>query len=214
MYVKNFSNNLTQLAFGMEEIIKYDGNLYLAQNYLPTVQANALLSALLKQLDWQDESIRIYGKTILSPRRVCWYGDPDAIYTYSGIRHVPRPWPSLLMHLREQLQLYTCRPFNAVLANLYRDNNDSMGWHADKEKELGSKPFIASISLGESRTFKIRHNKTKETTSIELSNGSLILMCGDLQKYWQHSVPKRSRAKSSRINLSFRFVYSEDTTSS
>ena len=191
----------------MDQFIENDGKLYLAQDYLPNTQANALHLALLEQLDWRDESIRIYGKLILSPRRVCWYGDSNTIYTYSGIHHVPQSWPNVLLRLRKQLERRTNHPFNAVLANLYRDNNDSMGWHADNEKELGPTPVIASLSVGESRTFKIRHNKTKETVSIEMSNGSLILMCGDLQKNWQHSVPKCRQAKSSRINLSFRFVY-------
>lgn len=195
----------------MEPLIHNDGKLYLAKNFLPRERANALHAALLQQLDWQDEFIRIFGKTILSPRRVCWYGDSEAIYTYSGIRHSPSPWPGLLLQLRNQLQRFTNRPFNAVLANLYRDNNDSMGWHADKEKELGPAPCIASISLGSSRTFKIRHNKTKRTLSVEMTNGSLLLMVGDLQKKWQHSVPKSKRHSPSRINLSFRYIYSSQT---
>ncbi len=195
----------------MEQLIRNDGQLYLAKKFLPREHANTLHAALLQQLNWQDEFIRMFGKTILSPRQVCWYGDQDAVYSYSGIRHTPLPWPKLLLPLRNQLQRLTNRPFNAVLANLYRDNNDSMGWHADKEKELGPNPCIASVSLGASRTFKIRHNKTKQTLTVEMTNGSLLLMDGDLQKKWQHSVPKRKRTISSRINLSFRYVYNPQT---
>ena len=191
----------------MHQLIDQDGELYLEQHYIPCVQANALHRELLDGLIWQEETIRIYGKSMLSPRRVCWYGDPNAVYTYSGIRHIPLPWPESLLALRNKLQLFTGKPLNAVLGNHYRDGNDSVDWHADKERELGSTPFLASLSLGDSRVFKIRHNKTKETVSIELNSGSLLLMGGKLQNNWRHSVPKTKRHKNSRINLSFRYVY-------
>lgn len=192
----------------MLQLIDQDGELYLEQHYLPPIQANTLHQELLDELIWHEETMRIYGKSIRSPRRVCWYGDLNAVYTYSGIRHTPLPWPKSLLALRNKVQQFTGKSLNAVLGNHYRDGNDSMGWHADKEKELGSTPFIASLSLGDSRVFKIRHNKTKETVSVELNSGSLLLMCGKLQKNWRHSVPKTKRHKHARINLSFRYVHS------
>ena len=106
---------------------------------------------LLKELDWSEEHLQIYGKSVKAPRLMCWYGDPDAVYTYSGVTHTPLAWTDILLKLKQRLETVTGKEFNSMLANLYRDGNDSMGWHSDKEKELGTAPFIASLSFGDAR---------------------------------------------------------------
>lgn len=190
----------------MIAVLANDGNLFLDHNFLGADEATSILQQLVQELTWSRESIRIYGKTIRSPRLVSWVGDKEAIYTYSGIEHHPLRWHPLLTELRTRLEKFTGQPFNSVLCNWYRDGSDSLGWHADKEPELGSDPYLVSLSLGDTRTFKIRHRKTGETHRMELNNGSLITMSGKLQQYWRHSIPKTRKPVKTRVNLSFRKI--------
>ena len=190
----------------MQTIVDHDGKASLYPDFFDSEQACLLYESLINGLQWQNESIRMYGKLIPVPRLVCWYGDEGANYAYSGIDHAPLPWNPVLKEIRNKIETATQLHFNSVLGNLYRDERDSMGWHADKEKELGINPSIASVSLGESRSFKLRHNRTKEITSINLPHGSLLLMTGALQHHWQHSLPKCREPKSPRINLTFRLI--------
>jgi alkylated DNA repair dioxygenase AlkB len=189
-----------------QSLISSDGELVFIESFIADDEAQRIRRSLLDDLAWQEESIRIYGRPVKVPRLICWYGGPGAVYTYSGVVHEPLPWTPLLSRLRRQVEVFTRRRFNSVLGNLYRDGNDSMGWHADKEKELGPVPFIASLSFGEQRTFKIRHNRTKEMVTIELTNGSLLLMGGVIQTHWRHCVPKTKQAKKARVNLTFRNI--------
>ena len=137
---------------------------------------------------------------------MCWYGDPDAGYRYSGIDHQPRPWTPELQAIRARVEKQCQCIFNSVLANLYRDGKDSMGCHADDEKELGRNPVIASLSLGDERLFKLHHKNSKATLDIILGHGDLLVMAGTLQHHWQHSVPKTKKFKTGRINLTFRRI--------
>jgi alkylated DNA repair dioxygenase AlkB len=194
------------LKLNMITLIQNDGELLLDAHFIGPDEASRLYARLLDDLHWQEEKILVYGKPVVVPRLVCWYGDPEAVYTYSGVLHTPLPWTPILTDLKLRIEAISKRQFNSVLANLYRSGNDSMGWHADKEKELGQNPFIASISLGEKRVFKVRHNKTKQTVDIELPNGSLLLMGGSFQHHWRHCVPKTKQLKQGRINLTFRQV--------
>jgi len=186
--------------------INNDGYLSLHDNFIQNLPANDLFEKLLQELQWTNESIKLYGKTITVPRLVCWYGDKGALYSYSGIKHTPLPWTSTLQQLRRLIEQHTQQTFNSVLANLYRSETDSMGWHADKEKELGENPTIASVSLGEERRFDIRHNKTKHVHNILLRHGSLLVMAGSFQHHWQHRIPKSRTPKNARINLTFRNI--------
>lgn len=187
-------------------LVLRDGEVYYSEHFISLDEAAILYSKLLDELDWQKEQIKVYGKVITVPRRVCWYGDPGRYYTYSGVLHKPISWTQSLLELKQKIEFKAQHRFNAVLANLYRDENDSMGWHADKEKELGNNPVIASVSLGESRVFKLRHNKSKEVIKLSLSSGSLLLMGGTFQHNWQHCIPKTKLKKAPRINLTFRDI--------
>ena len=193
-----------------KSLISFDGELVFIESFIADDEALRIHRSLLGELAWQEESIRIYGRPVKVPRLTCWYGDPGAVYTYSGVVHEPLPWTPMLSRLRLQVEAFTRGEFCSVLGNLYRDGNDSMGWHADKEKELGPAPFIASLSFGERRTFKIRHNRTKQTVTIDLTNGSLLLMGGVIQKHWRHCVPKTTQAKKARVNLTFRNIILSD----
>jgi alkylated DNA repair dioxygenase AlkB len=190
----------------MINLVSRDGELYYLPDFIPQQEARELFEHLLKELAWQEEEVVIAGRRVKVPRLICWYGDEGAVYRYSGVVHDPLPWPDRLSRLKESIESACGRVFNSVLGNLYRDGRDSMGWHADREKELGANPFIASLSLGEERLFKIRHNKTREQVDLPLAGGSLLLMGGSLQHHWRHCVPKARETKTARINLTFRSI--------
>ncbi len=185
-----------------------DGELYWLQTFIEPREADRLFRVLLDTLAWAEEEIVIAGKAVRVPRLVCWYADADAVYRYSGVRHEPLPWSEELLAIRQTIEEQLGLSFNSVLANLYRDGNDSMGWHADKEKELGRDPVIASLSLGEERRFRIRHNKTRQILDFPLRHGDLLVMAGALQQHWRHCVPKSRVPKRPRINLTFRRIRS------
>ncbi len=170
--------------------------------------ADALLKRLIAETPWKSEHITVWGKTHPQPRLVAWYGDPGAIYTYSGMRMAPAPWTPLLEELKERVEAKCGAAFNSVLLNYYRGERDSMGLHADDEPELGPEPIIASLSLGEERRFFFRHkrDKTQQGLSLRLPSGSLLLMRGATQANWKHGISKQTRPCGPRVNLTFRRI--------
>ncbi len=190
----------------MRSLVTHHGSVYLWNNFLGVKEADALFNLLRNSIAWQEELLLIYGREVKVPRLVAWYGDSGLPYTYSGVCHRALPWLPELMVLKQRIEACCGGAFNGVLANLYRDGQDSVGWHADDEKELGPNPCIASLSLGQVRRFKLRHVQTKEVVSLDLEHGSLLLMTGPLQHHWQHCVPKSKRAMAARINLTFRQI--------
>ena len=180
--------------------------LVLIRQFYSQPESDQLLTTLLNSLHWQEEDIFIFSKWLKVPRLMCWYGDPDAYYQYSGVNHQPKPWTPELQSIRGKMEQQCQSTFNSVLANLYRDGKDSMGCHADDEKELGINPTIASLSLGDERLFKMHHKKSKQTLNINLQHGDLLLMGGTCQRHWLHSVPKTKAHKTPRINLTFRKI--------
>jgi alkylated DNA repair dioxygenase AlkB len=191
---------------GKKNIAPFDGELYLYNNFYGLVESNLLFAQLYDELAWQEEAIFIYGRWSKVPRLMCWYGDSDAWYLYSGVNHKPMPWTAALQAIREKVEQQCQCTFNSVLANLYRDGKDSMGCHADDEKELGVNPVIASLSLGDERLFKLHHKKSKEKLDIVLGHGDLLVMAGTFQQHWMHSLPKTKKLKTPRINLTFRKI--------
>lgn len=139
-------------------------------------------------------------------RLTAWYGDNDKPYSFSGITLKPKSWNNELISIKEKIEPISKVKFNSVLLNLYRSGNDSISWHTDAEKELGVNPIIASVNFGATRKFQLRNNNTKEKIEIELTNGSLLIMQGELQHYWQHQVPKTNKVVGERINLTFRVI--------
>lgn len=197
---------ISESLLAAQTVVDRDGEALLIEHFIDDAEACALNEQLQAELSWQTETLVLYGREIIVPRRVCWIGDPGARYTYSGVLHEPLPWSPLLANLRAHVQSCIAHQFNSVLANLYRDGMDSMGWHADKERELGRDPVIASLSFGAERVFKLRHNRSGETVETRLRSGSLLLMRGSLQHHWRHCLPKMRGVAAPRVNLTFRYI--------
>lgn len=156
---------------------------------------------------WKQDSIKLYGKTIPLPRLTAWYGDNGKSYTYAGIKSEPNAWNKGLLYLKKETERLTGVDFNSVLLNWYRDGEDYLNWHADDEKELGLNPEIGSVNFGETRDFLLRRNiDATQKIVLPLKHGTLLIMRGELQHHWQHSVPKRKRVNGSRFNLTFRRI--------
>ncbi len=175
--------------------------LYLP-NFIAGQEATVLFDKLVASIPWEQKTITFYGKVRPVPRLTCWFG--DVAYSYSGIVNLPQAWTADLDSLRTAAETVSGASFNSCLANLYRCGNDSVGWHADDEVELGPRPTIASVSLGAVRTFRLRHVASGATYDYELASGSLLVMHGSCQADWVHCVPKRARVAEPRINLTFR----------
>jgi len=170
-------------------------------------EADELLATLLTGISWQQEDIVMFGEPRHVPRLVAWHGDPGTAYTYSGTAHEPLPWIPVLQGIRSRVQDLTGHSYNSVLLNRYRDGRDGMGWHADDERELGRDPAIASVSLGATRCFKLRHRRLRDAVAtIELAHGDLLLMAGRTQHAYVHAVPKTTRPVDERVNLTFRLL--------
>lgn len=169
--------------------------------------AEALSKIQFKHIKWKQDSIRLYGKIIPLPRLTSWYGDSGKSYTYSGITSHPHEWNECLSYLKNKIEQCSGVTFNSVLLNWYRDGEDYLNWHADDEKELGKNPIIASANFGETRDFVIRRNENEaEKIKLPLKHGTLLVMQGELQHFWQHAVPKRKKVAGSRFNLTFRRI--------
>jgi len=165
---------------------------------------NLWFKSCLNDLNWEKGFIKIFGKIHQIPRLQSWYADNGIEYTYSGKKLKRHNWNETLIEIKGEIEKITSFKFNSVLANLYRDGNDSMGLHADDEKELGINPVIASLSLGESRDLYFKHKNIKKSLNIPQKNGQLIVMHGETQKYWKHEIKKT--IKKPRINLTFRNI--------
>lgn len=169
--------------------------------------ADAVFQQLREHLNWRQDTITIHGKKRAIPRLQSWYGEAHCGYTYSGLRLEPQPLPPLLKQLKAIAEELSRASFNCVLCNLYRDGNDSVGWHADDEPELGTNPTIASYSFGAERRFliKLKHGKQR-AQPVMLPDNSLLLMSGEMQHHWLHQLPKTQRPVGGRINLTFRHI--------
>ena len=183
-----------------------NGELLYIRHFLDTNQSDRYLNLLLKSVDWRQESMHLYGKTVQFPRLTAWYGDPDTSYAFSGIILQPTAFTPALLEIKRHVETLTGVKFNSVLLNRYRNGNDSISWHADDEKELGKNPVIASVNFGATRVFQLRHIQTKEKINIELSHGSLLIMLGELQHFWKHQISKTKKSVGERINLTFRII--------
>lgn len=184
-----------------------DADLRYDPHWLPEDRADALFDALHARLPWETHRIRVFGRWHDAPRLSCWIGDAHARYRYSGVQFEPHAWTPALDALRTDLSALLDAPFNSVLANLYRDGRDAMGWHSDDEPELGPAPVIASVSLGASRRFLLKHRTdARHRRALDLVHGSLLVMAGDTQRMYRHALPRTTRAVGARINLTFRHV--------
>lgn len=176
-------------------------------NFFSKEKADLFFEMLLNETPWQHDEISIFGKKILQPRLTSLYGNEGKSYGYSNIVMQPNPFNKTLAFIKDEIENTIKEHFTTVLLNLYRNEKDSNGWHADNEKELGRDPIIASLSLGEERIFQIKHNTNKEAKqSIILQHGSLLVMKNGAQIHYKHQIPKASKPKKPRINLTFRKI--------
>jgi alkylated DNA repair dioxygenase AlkB len=184
-----------------------DATIKYYPNFLNTKEADLYLEQLTKETPWRNDPITVFGKTYPQPRMTSLHGHTTDSYGYSGIVMQPNPMRKPLLDIEQKLQAFTKETFTTVLLNLYRDGQDSNGWHADNEKELGVNPVIASVSLGASRYFHLKHNSDKsQRLKLELTHGSLLLMEGATQHFWKHQIAKTAKKVGPRINLTFRKV--------
>lgn len=187
-----------------------DGELLYYSEFLDEVSGISLFEQLQATINWTTRTLKLYGKERLMPRLLAWYADPGVHYEYSGGRSPHNDWTPALLQLKNRVETVAEEPFNGALLNLYRDGQDSMGWHSDDEAALGTNPTIASISLGAERIFHLQHKyKAIQTIKIALQPGSLLLMRGSLQRHWQHQLPKTRRQIGARINITYRWVAPE-----
>ena len=188
----------------MTNLLPADGDMRLYDDFLGAQQGARCMAALEAELQWEQPHIKLFGKSHPTPRLVAWAGACD--YTYSGHTHKAAPLTPTLQHLWPLVEAKAGAKFNTVLLNLYRSGQDSMGWHADDEAELGQNPTIASLSLGAPRLFKLRHTTKALKLDVVLPSGSLLVMGGAMQHHWQHALPKTAKPLPPRLNLTFRWI--------
>jgi alkylated DNA repair dioxygenase AlkB len=186
-------------------IVLPDADLHYMPRLLGADEADWMLKHLLETVPWKEESIRIFGKTYMQPRLTALYGIHGKPYSYSGIQMHPTAFTPELTDLKSRIGDLSGGTFTSCLLNLYRYGNDSNGWHADNEPELGKHPYIASLSLGATRSFHMKHRENKALRyRMQLEHGSLLLMGGPMQEYWLHQIPKTRKVVGERVNLTFR----------
>ena len=178
------------------------------ENFFDFDQSQLYLKHLTNDIKWKREKIRMWGREIVTKKRIAWYADEGKSYTYSGSTFHPDQWNELLLEIKKHVEQYIKFQFNSVLLNEYPNGKVGMGWHSDDERELGIDPIIASLSFGANRDFIFKHktDKSFENIKIYLKNGSLLLMLGSTQHHWKHSLPKRLKVREPRINLTFRKI--------
>ena len=192
-------------------LLPYDGQV----NDLGVVihEANALYDNLLNELPWQSDIVTLFGKTHVTTRQIVWMGGNDVSYHYSGQMRRAIPWSKQMLHIKRHIEQQLLSiginvDFNSCLLNYYPSGADGMGYHADDEKQLGTQPIIASLSLGATRKFVFKHKKTQDKVELYLESGQLIVMHGDTQEFWKHTITKTKTVASGRISLTFRKIRS------
>ena len=187
-------------------LLPVDGEVYDHGRIYRDDEARALFAALLQEVPWQHDELVMFGKHLVTARKVAWFGDEKKAYRYSGSTKIAEPWTPLLASVKARVEACVGSTFNACLLNLYASGDEGMGWHSDDEATLGGMPTIASLSLGAVRRFDFRHKGDGQKVSVVLDDSQLILMTGSTQHHWQHALPKTKRVRAPRINLTFRTI--------
>jgi len=196
----NLFNNSTSNILPSDGVANYYGRIFTYD------KTQYYFERLLSYIKWNNDKAIIFGKLIITKRKVAWYGDKPFKYTYSKNTKSALPWTKELLELKTIIESKTGETFNSCLLNLYHDGNEGMAWHSDGEKDLKKNGAIASLSFGADRKFSFKHKISKQTISIMLEKGSLLVMKGTTQSYWLHQLPKTTRVKTPRINLTFRTI--------
>lgn len=181
-------------------IVNYFGSIY------TLAESKEIFSSLMEEIIWKNDEAIIFGKLIVTRRKVAWYGEKEFAYTYSNTTKKALPWTPVLLALKKKTEALSGETFNSCLLNLYHSGEEGMAWHSDAEKDLKKNGAIASLSFGAERTFSFKHKQSRETVSILLENGSLLMMKGNTQNHWLHRLPPRTKISAPRINLTFRTI--------
>jgi alkylated DNA repair dioxygenase AlkB len=184
-----------------------NGEIAFEKDWLTAIEANTYFKLFQNTLPFHQGNITIFGKTYPIPRLEAFFATGNQRYSYSGKTLISHPFTPELLDIKRKIEEISSETFNCVLVNLYRDGQDSNGWHADNEPELGKNPSIASLSLGASRRFDLRHNLSNQKLSFELNHGSLLVMKGEMQHFWKHQIAKTKKVTEPRINLTFRTIF-------
>lgn len=191
-------------------LLPLDGVLFYYPSFFTREKSELYFDALMHSIPWQHDEVMMFGKKVITKRKVAWYGDEGCSYTYSKILRVPISWNETLLEIKKQVEEKANTNFNSCLLNLYHDGNESMAYHADNEPMLERNGTIASVSFGAERRFLFRHNRYQENkipvVETVLSNGSLLLMQGEIQSHWKHALPASKKITTPRINLTFRKI--------
>jgi alkylated DNA repair dioxygenase AlkB len=190
----------------IENLLPYDGTAKYFGPVIKLEDADDYFQKLINLILWRQDEVVIYGKRYVTRRKTAWHGDKEFDYTYSGMTRTALPWTTELKELKNLAEQLSGATYNSCLLNLYHDGHDGMSWHSDNEKMLEKNTAIASMSFGAERKFSFRHNQTKETRSIVLEHGSLLVMKDQIQQHWLHALPKSTKVKSARVNLTFRTI--------
>jgi alkylated DNA repair dioxygenase AlkB len=197
-----FSNN----SDPQSNLLPFDGTVQYYGKIMSRNTADAYLNTLLESIEWKNDEAIIYGKHIITKRKVAWYGDNNFSYTYSNTTKQALAWTKELLELKQLIQKLTGETFNSCLLNLYHNGDEGMAWHSDDEKSLGLNTSIASLSFGAERKFSLKHKVSKDTVTQVLENGSLLVMKGTTQNNWLHCLPKTKKVSTPRVNLTFRTI--------
>ena len=202
------SNNTYRLfqADSSENLLSKDGAVFYYGAIVSHEQANAFFLKLRDEIAWENDEIILFGKRIVTKRKVAWYGNLPFEYTYSNVKKQAIAWNEILLELKTMVEDKTGCSFNSCLLNLYHSGEESMAWHSDDEPELLENGAIASLSLGAERTFEFKHKKDQSKVKVLLEHGSVLLMKYPTQKHWLHQLPKTKKSSTPRINLTFRTI--------
>lgn len=198
-----------KMIINRPNILPQDGIALYYDKIIGDEQVKQLYDALFNNIHWKNERVIMFGKEIITKRKVALYSDPSIAYRYASKTKIGLPWTSTLITIKNRIESITKESYNACLLNLYHNGEESMGWHSDNEKEIVANSSIASLSLGANRKFSFKHKVSKETVSIELEDGSLLEMKGSVQAHWWHALLKSKKVTEARINLTFRQMHTQ-----
>jgi alkylated DNA repair dioxygenase AlkB len=206
MELFDFPSDSSENLLPGDGIVNYYGKLMSAS------EANAMAQALLDRIEWRNDEAVIYGKRIITKRKVAWYGEEAFSYTYSNTTKTALPWTPELLFLKNLAEKHSLETYNSCLLNLYHDGSEGMAWHSDGEKDLRKNGAIASLSFGAERKFCFKHKKSGEKIDVFLEAGSLLVMKGETQTHWVHRLPPTTKVNQPRINLTFRTIVTTSAT--
>jgi alkylated DNA repair dioxygenase AlkB len=195
------------LLFEPENLLPKDGIAIYHGVVFNEMEASRICKELFDTIPWKQDEVVMFGKKIITKRKVAWYADAGITYTYAGVKKSGFQWTEGLLEIKQKVEGATGASYNACLLNLYHEGEEGMGWHQDNEKEMVAGSSIASLSFGAARKFAFKHATTNERLDIELANGSLLDMKGAIQQHWYHSLPKTKKVKQLRINMTFRLMH-------